>query len=139
MIITPTLHFGGKCEEAIALYQKAFNCKVDFILHYSDANSQDWNIELSEEQKNYVYHSEIHIGEQRIMMADEFTMENKACTSLFLTVAFDTADEVEQAFNILKDGGIVIYPLHKTTYSSCMGSLIDKFGFRWGLMTEQNT
>ena len=45
----------------------------------------------------------------------------------------------KNAYNVLKDGGIVIYPLRKTTYSSCMGSLIDKFGFRWGLMTEQNT
>lgn len=138
MIFTPTLHFCGKCEEAINLYKRAFNCKVDFILHYSDADKRDWDIELSEVQKNYVYHSEIYIGEQRVMLADEFEIECKTSTSIFLTITFNTALEVETAFNILMEDGVIIYPLHTTTYGSCTGSLIDKYGFRWGLMTEQS-
>lgn len=30
MIFIPTLHCGGRCEEAIALYKKAFNLEVDW-------------------------------------------------------------------------------------------------------------
>jgi uncharacterized glyoxalase superfamily protein PhnB len=51
--------------------------------------------------------------------------------------AFDTKEDVEKAFNVLKDGGEILIPLRKTTYSSCGGTLIDKYGIRWGLMTEQ--
>jgi PhnB protein len=88
MIITPTLHFCGQCKEAIDLYQKAFDCRVDFILDYAQADKRDWNMELSEIQKNYVYHAELYIGEQRIMMADEFGIENEKSNSIFLTVTF---------------------------------------------------
>ena len=71
------------------------------------------------------------------MMADEFDVENKTSTSIFLTITFNAAHEVERAFNILMHDGVTIYPLHNTTYISCTGLLIDKYGFRWGLMTEQ--
>ncbi len=135
MLITPTLHFNGQCEEALKLYKRAFDCKVDFLLRYADADNRDWKV--TEEEKNYVYHSEVHIGGQRFMMADELQFEQKTVTSIFLTITFDTKEEVAKAFNILAEEGEVIYPLHSTTYSSCGGSLIDKYGFRWGLMTEQ--
>lgn len=137
MIVTPTLHFQGRCEEAIRLYQKAFNLKISYVLHYSDADKRDWDAELSGEQKKFIYHAEAYIGEQRLMLADEIGQENARVTSIFLTVTFDTADEVKQAFKILSDEGTTIYPLRSTTYSSYVGTLIDKFGFRWGLMTEQ--
>lgn len=137
MVVTPTLHFQGKCEEAIRLYQKAFDLKISHVLYYSDADKRDWDVELSEEQKKFVYHAEAYIGGQRVMLADEMGYENAKVTSIFLTVTFDTADEVKQAYKILSEEGTIIYPLHSTTYSSCMGSLVDKFGFRWGLMTEQ--
>lgn len=29
MVVIPTLHFGGRCGEAIDLYKKAFNMIVD--------------------------------------------------------------------------------------------------------------
>ncbi|WP_379163103.1 VOC family protein [Paenibacillus sp. sgz5001063] len=137
MIITPTLHFHGECEEAIRLYQQAFDIRIDFILHYTDANKHDWNIELTEEQQSYVYHAEAYLGGQRLMLSDELERNPAASTSLFLTITFDTAAQVKKAYEVLKAGGTIIHPLCSTTYSSCMVSLVDRFGIRWGLMTEQ--
>ncbi|MNH30284.1 hypothetical protein D3C79_905700 [compost metagenome] len=71
------------------------------------------------------------------MLADEIGLDAPKSTSLFLTVTFETADQVKQAYQVLTDGGSIIHPLRSTTYSSCMASVVDKFGFRWGLMTEQ--
>lgn len=42
-----------------------------------------------------------------------------------------------RAYEVLKEGCTIIYPVGSTTYSSCRVVLVDKFGFRWGLMTEQ--
>ncbi|CAH1222805.1 hypothetical protein PAECIP111892_05210 [Paenibacillus auburnensis] len=137
MNVTPTLHFSGQCEEAIGLYQRAFELRTSFILHYSDADPSDWNVSLTIEQQAYVYHSEGYIGGQRFMLADEIGLDAPKSTSLFLTVTFETADEVKQAYEVLTDGGSIIHPLRSTTYSSCTASVVDKFGFRWGLMTEQ--
>ncbi len=68
------------------------------------------------------------------MMCDNLDIELTSCTAFSLTVIFDTRDEVIKAYNILKEDSIIIDPLHSTTYSSCEVVLIDKFGFRWGLM-----
>jgi PhnB protein len=137
ILLTPNFNFNGRCEEAITLYQKAFDAKVGCLLRYSEANKSDWDRELTAEQANYIYHSELLIGTQRIMMCDHMDVELVKSTSLSLTVSFDTKEEVVKAYEVLKDGSTTIYPVHSTTYSSCVVVFIDKFGFRWGLMTEQ--
>lgn len=134
--VTPDFQFSGNCEEAIRFYEKVFNTKADFILRYSDAKKEDFVLELTEQEKNFVYHAEMKIGSQRIMFADVITFKIEQGNSLFLTITFDSKEEVEKAYNILKEDGRILVPLRKTTYSSAACSLIDKFGIRWGLMTE---
>ncbi len=136
-IITPNFNFAGRCEEALNLYQKAFHATLGCLLRYSDANEEDWNKELSSEQKNYIYHAELFIGNQRIMMCDNMDVDFVTSLSLSLTVTFDTKGEVQQAYEVLREDSETIYQMQSTTYSSCMVVFIDKFGFRWGLMTEQ--
>ena len=135
--ITPTLNFNGNCENAIHLYEKAFNSKVDFILRYFDANKSDWNIVLTEEQKKYVYHAEMKIGNQRFFFSDIINFELIKGNSQFITITFETKEEVEISSKILMEDGKILVPFRSTTYSSCAGNLIDKYGVRWGLMTEQ--
>lgn len=135
--ITPNFNFNGTCEHAIRLYEQAFGAKVACLLRYSDARLEDFDKNLTQEQKNYVYHSEIYIGNQRIMMADNMDMDFQPSYALSLTVTMETKDEVVKAFDVLKDGSKIIYPVHSTTYSSATCSLVDKFGFRWVIMTEQ--
>ena len=137
MAVVPNFHFGGKCREAIELYKEAFGAKVECLLLYKDARSEDYDRPLTNEQKNFVYHAEILIGEQRIMMADDIEMPFTPSTSLFLTMTMDTKEDVIRSFNIMKDGCTIIYPPHSTTYSSCIVNFIDKYGFRWVIMTEQ--
>jgi PhnB protein len=60
MKVTPVIHMEGKCEEAIHYYETVFSTKVDFILHFSDANPKDWNKPLTEKQKGYVYKAIIY-------------------------------------------------------------------------------
>lgn len=135
--ITPNFNFAGRCEEAMLLYQKAFDAKIGCLLRYGDANKEDLRKELTQEEKNYIYHAELFFGNQRIMMCDNFDMPFAASISLSLTVTFDTKEEVRHAYDVLKDNSTSIYPMQSTSYSSCMVVFIDMFGFRWGLMTEQ--
>lgn len=137
MIVTPTIHFNGDCEKAIKLYEQAFKAKIGCLLRYADANENDWDtVSMTEEEKNYIYHAEITIGDQRIMMSDELVNSKQGSVSIFLTITFPTDAEVKEAYNLLALEGTPFYPLRRTTYSSCMGTVIDKFGYRWGLMTE---
>ncbi len=135
--ITPNFNFNGQCEEAIYLYEKAFGAKIECLLRYSDARLEDCDKKLTQEQKNYIYHAEVYIGNQRIMLADNMDIDFRPSSALSLTVTMETKNDVIKAFEVLKDGSEVIYPIHSTTYSSCACSLVDKFGFRWVIMTEQ--
>ena len=135
--ITPNFNFDGKCEQAIRLYEQAFGAKVECLLRYSDARQEDYSKELTKEQSNYVYHSEIYIGNQRIMMADNMDIDFQPSRALALTVTMETKADVLKAFEVLNNGSEIIAPVHSTSYSSCICSLVDKFGFRWVIMTEQ--
>lgn len=136
MIITPNLHFVGDCLEAIELYKQAFDADILCLYKNEDANPQDFNYDSK--YAKHVYHAEIMIGKNRVMMSDigEETDHNTG-NSVSLVVTFETAEQVKEAFNLLKADATIISSIHSTTYSSCFVSLIDRFGMRWELMTEQ--
>ena len=138
MKITPNFHFAGQCNEALKLYTKAFNGEITVLLYYKDADERDFYVEqLSDKQKNYVYHSEMVIGEQRFMFSDSLE-QFKQGQSISIVITFANPTAVRSAYDVLKKGGQIIHPLQQTTYSSCFVSLLDKFGIRWELMTENS-
>ena len=126
MQIVPTLNFGGNCRKAIQLYEKAFHGKINCMITYREANDPAYMPLLREDQKDYIYHSELVLGNQRIIMSDHVDIEFQTCYSNFLTIMYDTKEEVQSA-----------YPLEATPYSSCRVVFVDQFGIRWGIMTEQ--
>jgi len=134
--VTPNFHFRGQGKQAIELYKQAFDAKVKVLLCNSDANPKDCVLE-DESQIDLVYHAEIYIGEQRLTLTDDPDSPAPNTNPLSLLITFETAGDVKKAYEILADGAKIIYPMQSTTYSSCFVSLVDKFGMRWELMTEQ--
>jgi len=110
MTIIPTFHCGGRCAEAIALYQKAFDLKIDW--------------QGKDEETGLIFHTEAHIGNQRLRLSDG-GVERGAIhgDSLFLAVVFDTVEEVQRAFDILKEDGTVIQPPSKPDFATFMSEL----------------
>ena len=137
MQITPTINFGGNCREAIQMYEKAFAGKITCLLTYREADDPAYMPLLSEEQKDYIYHAELVLGDQRIIMSDHVDIEFTVCYSNFLTIMYDTKEEVQKAYEVMKEGSKTIYEMEATPYSSCRVVFVDKFGIRWGIMTEQ--
>ena len=137
VIVTPNINLAGQCEEAMALYEKAFGATTKLLMRYSDADERDWDKPLTDEQKKMVYHAQMLIGTQRIMFSDTVGFDPSKGTSLSLIVTFEDAASVKRAYEVLKEGSTIVDPMVSTTYSSCFVSLVDKFGIRWGLMTEQ--
>lgn len=119
----PTFHCGGHCAEVIELYKKAFNLKIDW--------------QGKDENTGLIFHTVAHIGDQRIRLSDG-GMERDIIQvdSLFLAVIFDTIEEVEKTFDILKDGGTIIQLPHKPEFAAYMSEVKDKFGFKWLLMVD---
>jgi PhnB protein len=123
MVIIPTFHCRGRCKEVIDLYQKAFNLVIDW--------------QGKDEDTGRIYHTEAHIDNQRLRLSDGGTGSDETKTdSLFLAIVFDTTEEVEKAFNILKEDGVIIQTPHKPDFATCMSEVKDKFGFKWFLMVD---
>ena len=137
MKMVPTLNFAGGCREAIHLYEKAFAGKITCLVSYRDANDPAWMPRLTEEQKDWIYHGELMVGDERIIMSDHADIEFQTCYSNFLTLVYDTKEEVQAAYALMQDGSTTIYPMEATPYSSCRVVFVDRFGIRWGIMTEQ--
>ncbi len=137
MKITPTLNFGGQCRDAIRLYSEAFGGQIACLISYRDANDPAYMPLLTERQKDWIYHAELILDGQRIIMSDHADIAFTTCYSNFLTIMYDTKEEVQQAYELLKDGSTTIYPMAATPYSSCRVVFVDRFGIRWGIMTEQ--
>ena len=135
MKITPNLNFDGQCSSALQLYQRAFNARIVQCITNKEATWEEpYNV--TSETENQIYHAELLIGEQRIMMCDNGDIPFQPTASLSLTVTFDSKEDVLDAYEIMKKGGRIIYPVQSTPYSSCFVSLYDRFGFRWVLMAE---
>ena len=118
------------------MYEKAFNGKIRCMITYGEANDPAYIPLLKENQKDYIYHSELILDNQRIIMSDHVDIEFQTCYSNFLTIMYDTKEEVQRAYEIMKEGSKTIYRLEATPYSSCRVVFVDRFGIRWGIMTE---
>ena len=132
MRICPYVSFSGNCEEAVALYEKAFNVKAE-IVRYKDA-PPDNDYLPSEETKNLIMHAQFEVGGEMIMLCDtppEYPV--KAGDNIGIMAEFDDAETAKAAFAILKEGGQVNMELQETFWSKCFGSLTDKFGIGWNI------
>ncbi|MBQ4581389.1 MAG: VOC family protein [Clostridia bacterium] len=137
MKITPTLNFGGQCREAIHLYEKAFGGQITCLITYREANDPAYMPLLTEAQKDWIYHAELMLDGQRIIMSDHADIKFQTCYSNFLTLMYDTPDEVRRAYAVMQEGSTTIYTNAATPNSACRVVFVDRFGIRWGIMTEQ--
>ena len=132
--VMPNLHFNGNCYQAIELYKKAYGAEVKVLLRYADANPQDF-IMNEESHGDLVYHSEIIMGNHRLMLNDATDDDDfQTGNSLSLLVHFDTEDECKKAYSVMSEGAVIISPMESQTYCACFASLTDKFGKQWELM-----
>ena len=131
MKIKPYLHFNGNCEEAIALYEKAFGVKAH-IIRYSDAPASE-GYQSPPGTENYVMHACLtNRSDYTVFMCDIPPNE----TSIFgnamsICMGLDTVESATFAFDVLKESGVVTMELQKTFWSELFGSLVDRYGVKW--------
>lgn len=137
--IEPILIYAGQASQAIELYQKAFNAEVKVKMKYSDANPKDFQYKYEDEHRDFIYHAQLKIGKQVIMLCDDCRMDadaqGKTPFMIDLVVLFKTDDELKTAYEALSEGATITEPLQSQTYCSLTCALVDKFGGRWQLMS----
>lgn len=135
MKVNPYVYFNGECQNAVDLYSKAFKTQIKGIMRFGDIPSNLSMPPLPEEQKKWIIQATIQLGDNLIRLSDSLQKTNTKGSLVCISVEGST-DEIQYAFSVLQEGGKVINPLSKTFFSSCYGSLIDRFGVQWELAAE---
>ena len=105
------------CAEAIELYKEAFDATLESIV-------------LKENQS--VLHAELSVNGQIIALADAEGERVPGNTMQFCFRCGPGNEEaVQKAYEVLKEGSEIIFPIGPRFYSPCCVDLIDKFGVRW--------
>ena len=129
------LMFNGVCEEALNLYAKAYNTKIDNIMKYKDAPANP-DFPISEEEMDKVINASMTINGLQVMASD--TPDLVDGNKMYLSMMFDDVDKLNHAWNTLKDGAMDIYmEPTESFFAVAHGSLRDKYGINWMFTVEK--
>lgn len=130
-MLIPHLHFCDNCEEAIALYEKAFNTKAENIVYNRDYAPDEYP------DDNRIAHAVMNIHGQKVFLNDRFGNKDKSLNcAVHLIVMFPSVEELLACYEFFKEESTIIDPFTKLPYSELSSNFIDKFGVQWGFMTE---
>jgi len=134
-VIVTALHFPGNCAEAHELYKQAFGMTINSVAYNHEAPSDSHDTPLTEENKNFIMHSECSIYGIRINMND---VPNTAIPGnmFHLNIFLSSEEDVLRAFDVLKQNGVVFSEPQPVFWSSLHCGLKDRFGITWQIMTE---
>lgn len=130
MQVIPYFYCNGNAEELIEHYKSAFSADKVEIMRYGDLPEYAENDDL----KDQVMHAEIVINGGIFYVSDimlGYSVE--AGNAIDVNINFDSVEQLEEAYNILKTGGQVVNELADTFWNARYGQIKDKFGNGWGL------
>jgi PhnB protein len=131
MHIESYLFFNGRCEEAIAFYQRALGAEVLMLMRNKESPEPPPPGSMPPGSEDKVMHATLRIGTSHLMLSDGDNDGKPVFTGFSLSL--DAADEAEaeRLFAALSDGGTVQMPLAKTFWSPKFGMVADRFGVGW--------
>ncbi|MCO5105010.1 MAG: VOC family protein [Burkholderiaceae bacterium] len=133
--VQPYLFFEGRCEEALAFYEKAIGAERGQLMRYSD-NPEPPRADCPAPSGDKVMHCNFTVGGTQIMASDGMASGTTNFKGFGLTLGAATAHEAERLFQALADGGKIQMPLGKTFYSPAFGMVEDRFGVLWMVMVS---
>jgi len=114
-------------QEAVAYYQKVFDAAIGENWKNADGAYELCELRLSRGTSFW-------LAERK----GESAIEGEVNTGniMQLCLLYDKGDEakLEKAYNIIKDGAKLLWPLMSAEWTTHTCDLIDKYGLRWCLM-----
>jgi PhnB protein len=136
MQVRAYLSFQGRTEEALNFYAKAVGAEITALMRYGDNKEVCDSGMVPPGAENKVMHSELRIGESIVMASDTECNGKPKFEGISLTLLGKTDAETTRLFNALADGGTVQMPLSPTFFTSQFGTLLDRFGVNWMVLTD---
>ncbi len=111
--------------EAAKTYCKAFGAEI--TAEYIDSAGTAYeHCELSVNGENF-----LALSEASNPCDIEFVHKMKWETMTFNVFEMGTEEAVQRAFDVLREGGVVIHEIQELPWSKCNATVIDKYGVCW--------
>lgn len=111
--------------EASEFYCKAFGAEITRAFPNADGTAYE-HCELSVNGEGF-----LALAEAANPCDVEFLHKMKWETMTFNVFEMGSEAAVRHAFDVLREGGAVIDPIHALPWSSCCATVIDKYGVCW--------
>jgi PhnB protein len=127
MEIMPYIMFNGNCEEALNFYAKALGGEIKDLMRFEGTPAESMSAD-----KQKVMHSHFAKDGDNLFMASDGGQTNQG-GMVHLSLNFNNANDIEQAYTRLSEGGQQTMPLNDTFWGARFGMLTDRFGVHWML------
>ena len=129
----PYLYFAGNTREAFDFYRSVFG--GDFIAALTYREMQDDSMGISEAEMDRIAHIALPLGDGGMLMGTDIVTGMgeglRAGNNFQIAIEPESAEEAEQLFTSLSNGGSVTMPLSRTSWAEKHGSCTDRFGIMW--------
>jgi len=130
--VNPYINFNGNTEEAFKFYQNVFGGELQLV-RFKDL--KDDNMGVTGDNLNKIAHVALPIGENTLLMGDDgpavFGQPFSENSNFSINLEAESAEETEQLFNALSEGGQEDMPLQRTEWAEKFGICTDQFGVKW--------
>ena len=131
--LSASISFRGDCEEAFRFYEDVLGAKAGLIFRYADSPMADV---VPDGWETKIMHGSVTIGGHVLEGADAPPGRYEEPKGFSLSLHVRGASEAERLFQLLANGGRVVYPIEKTFWSERFGMVIDRFGIPWMINCE---
>lgn len=132
--VNPYINFNGNAEEAFEFYQSVFGGELQ-IVRYKDLEN---NMGLTGEDLNQIGNATLPLVGDTLLyggdVPEPFGQPVEAGNQFQINLETESAEEAEQLFNDLSDGGEVKMPLQEAEWAERFGMFSDRFGVQWMVM-----
>lgn len=128
MTLNSYIKFNGNCLEAVKFYAGVFGGEPK-TLTFGEGHKEAG---FPDEHKGLIMHAELAVEGNILMFSDVFPgMEYVPGSNISISIADKDEDKLTRWFSGLSQGGKIIMPLQKTSWSPLYGCTVDKFGTGW--------
>lgn len=135
MNVQAYLMLNSRTEEAIDFYKKAVGAQVTALMRFRDAPEPPPPGMIPDGWDDKIMHSSFKVGAAELMASDGCQSDGAGFNGIELALSVASPEEAEAKFAALSEGGEVTMPLTKTFFSPAFGTLTDRFGVSWMIVT----
>jgi PhnB protein len=124
----PTIHFQGRCDDALSFYREAIGAELLFRFKVSDVVEPQ---AIKPGTGDRILRAGLRIGDSVIHLSDGHGAASLAFQGFSLTLAVAGEDEARRMAEALAESGKVQLPLRATAWAELFGTVVDRFGVVW--------